>query len=767
MKISNYHWQELEKSSGSSILVPALKELKLSEELAPLLWQRKIRKIEDVAPFFYPALTNLYDPFLLYDMQKVVDRIQKAIMNDERILIYGDYDADGITSTSVMKEGLELIGANVQYYLPNRFDDGYGPNIDVYKYFIKQEKIDLIITVDNGVSGHEAIAYAKEVGVDVIVTDHHELPETLPDAYAIIHPKHPEGNYPFEELAGVGVAFKVVTALLGEVPVEALDLVAIGTIADLVSLTDENRVLVKLGLDVLRQTDRMGLQSLVKVAELSFSEITEETVGFSIGPRLNAIGRLGDAMPGVELLTTFDDELADHIAQDIDAKNKERKEIVAQTTKDAFNLLEASEETPFQIIVKKDWHEGVLGIVASQIVQKTQKPTLVMSLNEETGIVKGSGRSIEQIDLFNLLNQLKDDFISFGGHHMAAGLSFEYSKLAIIQEKIKTIYSQEKFDLSKKETLSFDGVLDIKEISLEKIESFNQLGPFGTDNPVPYFKIKTTEIKQLRKIGMNQDHLKLQACQDDESLDCIAFSFGEESLEFESGDKWEIIGHLTINEWNGRKKPQLMIKDYQVLGTQIFDQRGKHQLSTLPNSDQTQHGFVIFTEKFATDDRFVLFDSGKEDQFKNYENLTIVECPPSLEVAQKFVLSTTCTRWFLECQTDFDHYLEGIPSREIFGKLFKLINQQPSVDIRYKLPDLIHFLKIDKNILIFMIQVFFELGFVTIEDGLMKRVENPPHRALDESKEYQAFLKKIDSEKLFVCSNIGEIKQWIDSIGGN
>src|SRR5699024_9404441 len=269
----------------------------------------------------------------MHDMQKAVERLQIAIENGESILVYGDYDADGITSTSVIVETLEMLGANVSYYLPNRFKDGYGPNVDVYRQKI-EEGIELILTVDNGVAGHEAIDYANQQGIDVIVTDHHELPEQLPDAFAIVHPRHPEGNYPFGELAGVGVAFKVAQALLGRVPEELIDVVAIGTVADLVPLVDENRYFVIKGLERMRHHARPAIQALATVAGTELSDIDEQTIGFGFGPRLNALGRLGDAAPGVDFLMMEQQTEAMHMANYLNERNKERQDLVAAITEE-------------------------------------------------------------------------------------------------------------------------------------------------------------------------------------------------------------------------------------------------------------------------------------------------------------------------------------------------------------------------------------------------------------------------------------------------
>ncbi|EOB28815.1 single-stranded-DNA-specific exonuclease RecJ [Streptococcus pneumoniae 1542] len=350
-----YEWQfalQVEDADFTKIA----KKAGLGPEVARLLFERGIQDQESLKKFLEPSLEDLHDAYLLHDMDKAVERIRQAIEEGENILVYGDYDADGMTSASIVKESLEQLGAECRVYLPNRFTDGYGPNASVYKYFIEQEGISLIVTVDNGVAGHEAIALAQSMGVDVIVTDHHSMPETLPDAYAIVHPEHPDADYPFKYLAGCGVAFKLACALLEEVQVELLDLVAIGTIADMVSLTDENRILVQYGLEMLGHTQRIGLQEMLDMAGIGANEVTEETVGFQIAPRLNALGRLDDPNPAIDLLTGFDDEEAHEIALMIHQKNEERKEIVQSIYEEAKTMVDP--EKKVQVWPRK---AGILG----------------------------------------------------------------------------------------------------------------------------------------------------------------------------------------------------------------------------------------------------------------------------------------------------------------------------------------------------------------------------------------------------------------------
>ena len=766
MKESQYNWRLNEEVTEAKSLVPELERLNISADLAPLLWHRNIRRVAEVETFFQPNVTDFHDPFLLFDMEKVITRIQTAVENGEKILIYGDYDADGITSTTVMKEAIELIGGDVSYYLPNRFTDGYGPNRDVYQRMI-EEGTQLIVTVDNGISGHEAIDYAMSQGVDVIVTDHHEIPETLPNAFGIIHPRHPEGHYPFNDLAGVGVAFKVATALLGEIPVESLDLVAIGTIADLVSLTDENRSMVKIGLEIMKQTERIGLHMLAEVAKADLSAATEETIGFTFGPRLNAIGRLGDASPGVELLSTFDDIEAKELAEFIQEKNVERQEIVKTIKKEALLMAEEYPDDPILFLISKNWHEGVLGIVASQVVSSVGKPVIVLRHDEETNTLKGSGRSIQAVDLFQTLSIVKEDLISFGGHHMAAGLSFNADSLESIKERLSAHLASLGLRDFEKEELVIDSQLSVATITVEFIETLRLLAPFGTDNPAPYFLITSDKMENLKQIGADSTHLKGQVLENGSLMDCIAFNRGSEIAEFEQGEI-ELVGQLSVNEWNGFRKPQLMLTDYQVDGYQIFDIRGKKAHDV--NLSKTGLAYLIFTKEnksfvSGVDENHVFVISDLDDEaiekLNTYEEAMIVDCPYNMEEAQLLFSKMSIKRLYFKVAVKEEHFLTGLPTREQFGQLFKLIASQPSFDVRYKLNDMASYLKIEKKLLIFMIRVFFDLGFVTIDDGLMARVENPTNRPLQESKIYQAYQNNIEMEKLFLYSDIKEIKQWI------
>lgn len=764
MKKAKYTWQLREKTELPEEFSTILTNEQINPLLGQILWHRGIQSKEALETFLRPTVENLYDPFLLHDMEKTVTRIQDAVAQGEKILVYGDYDADGITSTTVMKEAIELIGGEVEYFLPNRFIQGYGPNLAVFKEQI-ENGIQLIITVDNGVAGHEAINYATEQGIDVIVTDHHELPPELPNAFTIIHPKHPLGEYPFGELAGVGVAFKVATALLGELPVEFLDLVAIGTIADLVSLTDENRVLVKMGLEMIQTGERIGLDVLVHLAELKKEAISEENIGFTIAPRLNALGRLDDASPGVELMTTFDEEEAKRIATYINSQNDERKEIVATITKEAFELIDPT--APIHIVAKQGWHEGVLGIVAGRIMQDTGKPTIVLTIDENNQLAKGSGRSVSALNLFDSLSEIREEFIHFGGHHMAAGMTLPLANIVKVKEHLIQYLEINQIDLSQGQEMLIDESLKVEDATIPFIQQLKILAPLGTDNPVPNFVFEDVSVEQSRQIGADKSHLKFQISQEGTKLDAIAFQMGNQVDEFGQGTT-NIVGQLSINEWNGNKKPQLMVSDFSVKGTQLFDLRGKNARQKEIPAEHTLYIYFNAESQKLIDDsssQRYLFTTVAETvesiKTSNSQQLVFVDCPDDSDLLKQITQAGKIERVYLMGISQEEAYLNGTGTREQYAQLYKFVRQQEQVDVRYKLNVVAQHLKIQEKLLIFMIQVFFDLGFVTIENGVLRKVENPENHPLTESMVYQTRLKRIKTEEFLLYSDREILQHWL------
>ncbi|MEG0473746.1 MAG: single-stranded-DNA-specific exonuclease RecJ, partial [Solibacillus sp.] len=472
--------------------------------------------------------SQYHDPFLMAGMEEAVARIEQALDEGEKIVVYGDYDADGVTSTTVLLNVLFDLGADVDFIIPNRFIHGYGPHAELFRE-AHQKGAKLIITVDNGISGIEPIRLAKELGMDVIVTDHHEPGDELPIADVILHPRIPAGHYPFGELAGVGVAFKLAHALYGELPDHLFEYVAIGTIADLVPLVGENRYLVQRGLKALRQSPNPWVPALCEVSSAVQKEINEETVGFYFGPRLNAIGRLGDASPGVKFLMSEAREQANQLAKLLNDKNTERKKIVEELTEQAIAMIETNEamkNSLVLVVAQEGWNPGVVGIVASRLVEKYYRPTIVLSIDREKGMAKGSARSIEGFHLFNELAKNQDILPHFGGHPMAAGMTLPMEKVdelrARLNAQAKAVLTEEQLV----QNLQIDLPIELSEITVEAIEDIRKLAPFGTEFTKPLFAIRDVNVKSMRKIGSAENHLKMELEDAYGTLDSIGFGKG-------------------------------------------------------------------------------------------------------------------------------------------------------------------------------------------------------------------------------------------------
>lgn len=753
MKDSRFNWQ-----------VPSLPDVDIAElakatQLDPIIVRilvaRGFRTADEMTNFLAMDQSVVHDPFLLHDMQKAVERIMSAIEANEKILVYGDYDADGVTSTTIMYETLAQLGADVNYFVPNRFKDGYGPNLAEYQHFINDEQVQLIVTVDNGVAGNEAINYAQEHGVDVVVTDHHEMPDQLPNAYAIVHPRHPEGEYPFGDLSGVGVAFKVACALLEEVPEEFLDLYAIGTIADLVSMTDENRLLVKLGLQLIPETSRIGLQKLIAVAGVETSQIDEETIGFTVAPRINAVGRLGDASQAVKLLTTFDEEQATAIAKDINATNTKRQGLVNEIYEVAAEIAKDEDHRDLQTLVISghDWHQGVLGIVASRLVELTNKPTIVLSDQNQDGVYKGSGRSVANLNLFEALNPAREHFEGFGGHHMAIGITVKEANLPVLADQLEKAAEQAQLDFRQRPQLNLDATVAISELSTDLVPKIKQLGPFGMDNPVPKLAITNVRVTDVKAIGQNQAHLKFTANQAGQQLAAIAFQRGEIADKLSHlSNTIDLAGTLSINEWRGNVTLQLMTEDLKINGLQVVDQRTTNLAKSLFRDEQQYIFFnpklLSLIEKQNLGRQLYLYDS---PAIQAHQAVVLVDCPLSLKLLRQALQKwqpTQITTYFFH-QTDY--YASGMPSRTEFATVFAAVKRQPLT--KAALLQLGKQLKIDQEKVNFMVKVFFELNFVKMEQGKLLINDEVQTHQLSEAPIYQKRLDLIQTQEKLLYSN--------------
>ena len=519
-----------------------------------------------VESFLYD--TDICDPFTLPDMEKACERIKSAIDACEKITIFGDYDADGVTSTALLYSYLSKVGASVDYYIPDRAGEGYGMNVSAIET-LKERGTKLVITVDNGISAIEEIEKAKELGIDVVVTDHHQAGEVLPDAVEVVDPHRKDCELDFREWAGVGVAFKLVSALASCDVYDLLedygDILAIGTIADIVSLKGENRILVRAGLAVLNEalingTLRKGLKALIDESGAT-KNMTSMNAAFRIAPRINAAGRMGSAERAIKLLLTDDNDEATLLAAEISSANAERQSTESGITEFAENYIEKHPEIKFSKVIVVDgenWHQGVIGIVASRLCEKYGKPCIVISKNGETA--KGSGRSIDGFSLYEALSFCKDILVQYGGHKLAAGLTVETEKIDEFRKMINE-YAESVDDILP--VLKLDCKLNPASINLDMLSVINILEPFGAENPQPLFGLFNMKITGIQPVGSNK-HIRLTVNKNGVSLPVMLFSVTPEEFPFAVSDTVDLAVRLTSNEYMGEVKVSIQVKDIKL-----------------------------------------------------------------------------------------------------------------------------------------------------------------------------------------------------------
>ena len=537
-------------------------ENSISETLATILVNRNIVDEEEIQVFLNPTRKDFHDPYLMPDMEKAVERIVKAIENKEKIIIYGDYDVDGITSITVLKKFLAEQGIEVDYTIQNRLEEGYGLNKEAIKR-IKEENYDLIITVDCGISGIEEIKYANELGLEVIVTDHHEPGEILPEALAIIDCKRKDSTYPFKSLAGVGVVFKLIQALSiklelkEEAYLKYLDIVCIGTISDIVPLIDENRVIAKLGLKLVKVTKNIGLKVLLQT--IGYKEITSTTISFGIAPRINACGRMGHENEAVKLFFTENEKEAFEITDKLNSYNRERQEIEKRIFEEALIKIknENLDKKSSIVLAEENWHHGVIGIVASKITDLYYKPSVLICLEDGKG--KGSGRSISGFDLHDALCKTSNYLDKYGGHEMAVGLSLEESQFPKFKEEFEKLSDSANID-NLVSVIKVDKQITDKDVNFELINSLKLLEPFGESNEMPIFIYKNLKIDSIRSFSEGK-HLRLTLKDGNKLINAIGFNKGNLSVDYTIGDKIDILGILEINSYNGNEIIQINMKD--------------------------------------------------------------------------------------------------------------------------------------------------------------------------------------------------------------
>ncbi len=538
------------------------KKYNINKLLATILVNRGIIEEKQIEKFLNPKRNDFYNPYELPDMEIAVNRIIKAIEKKENIVIYGDYDVDGITSVTVLKSFLLERGAKVTEYIPNRLNEGYGLNKDAVEYIAKQGA-QLMITVDCGISAIEEVLYAIKLGIETIVTDHHEPGNELPKAIAVVDAKRKDNTYKCRNLAGVGVVFKLIQAISMKLELKEkeylkyLDIVCVGTISDIVPLTDENRVIVKLGLKLVEQTKNLGLRSIIQVA--GYSKLDSTTISFGVAPRINACGRMGHQEEALKLFLSKDIKEVNELTQKLNEYNKLRQDTEKNIYLEAIEQIEknglANKNTI--VVMGKGWHHGVIGIVSSKITELYFKPSILLCEDEDCG--KGSGRSIPGFDLYETLTECKHLIDRFGGHSMAVGINIKKDKLEEFKEEFEKI-AKDKNIQEIIPILNIDAQIRLDEINRDMVESLKELEPYGEANKMPLFAIKNLKIDSIRALSEGK-HLKLTVKDNQNMVNAIGFNLGELANEYKIGDRIDIVGNLEINSFNGTDNVQINIKD--------------------------------------------------------------------------------------------------------------------------------------------------------------------------------------------------------------
>lgn len=555
------------KEFDKNRVVEISKTFKISPLTAIILYNRGIREDEEIREFLERDLGTMHNPFLMKDMDKATERIHLAKNNNEKITIYGDYDVDGITSIAILYKYLKNMGIEVDYYVPDRMVEGYGVNRDALDK-IRQSGTTLIITVDTGITAVEEAEYAKSIGLDFIVTDHHECKEKIPDVYAAIDPKRKDCPYPFKSLAGVGVVFKLIQALDKNESLENLmdkyaDLMCLGTVADISPLIDENRVIVTEGLKRFKTTNNIGLKALIDVST-NGKAITTSTIGYTIAPRINASGRLGCASTSVELFLTEDEAKAAELADSLCHENTLRQQTEQEMFKEALEYIEMHPEIKdddILVIPHEKWHHGIVGIVSSKITEKYYKPSILFAVDGDSA--KGSGRSISGFNLFGALEHSSDLLEKFGGHELAAGLTIKAENIEAFRKAINSYAKGKIEEATLIPTISLDAQIKVTYITIDTVNDINKLQPFGVNNPTPSFSVRNIKIHRI-SVMSNGKHLRMTLYKDGKYLDAVGFGMGDYYSMFEEGDFVDVAFALDINDYKGFQNVQMILKDIRM-----------------------------------------------------------------------------------------------------------------------------------------------------------------------------------------------------------
>jgi len=545
--------------------------LNVNMVIARLLVQRDIKTFNEARSFFRPRLSDLHDPFLMKDMEKAVERLEVAISNKEKVLVYGDYDVDGTTSVAMMYTFLKSRIENIEYYIPDRYSEGYGISPRSIDY-AEQNKFSLIIALDCGIKAVDKIADAKQRGLDFIICDHHNPDDEVPPAIAVLDPKQHDCQYPYKELSGCGVGFKFLQAYCHKNNLELeeiydlLDLVVVSIASDIVPLTGENRVLAYYGLKKLNSNPGIGLQTIINFAGLNGNEITVSDIVFKIGPRLNASGRIEHGKKSVQILVSNDEDKSDLLGEEIDSFNEIRKTLDRDITQEALDMIENTPELRNMnstVLYNRDWHKGVVGIVASRVTEQFYRPTII--LTESNGLATGSARSVRDFDLYEAIGQCSDLLESYGGHMYAAGLTMKIENIPEFRKRFEEIVSAQITDMQQIQTIEIDAKITLSEITPRFFRILKQFAPFGPHNMTPIFVTEDVfDAGTSRLVGKNEEHLKLDLVEPDVNSGIfpgIAFNQSDKFDLITSGLPFDVCYSITENEYRGKTNLQLYIRD--------------------------------------------------------------------------------------------------------------------------------------------------------------------------------------------------------------
>ncbi|WP_238653420.1 single-stranded-DNA-specific exonuclease RecJ [Paenibacillus piscarius] len=788
---SKTNWQSPAADPGK--IRELARSLSISPLLSSLLVQRGMDTAEKALVFMDGGAEDRHDPFLLSGMAEAVPRIRRALEEEEHILVYGDYDADGVSSTALMIYLLRHLGASFDIYIPHRSNEGYGLHNHALDWAL-QQGVSLVITVDTGISAYHQIAYASTLGIDVIVTDHHEPPELLPEAYALINPKLPHCAYPFKGLAGVGVAYKLAEALLGSsVPEEWCEIAAIGTVADLMPLVGENRSLVRRGLSSMRHSRFPGVRALLAVSGITMNTVSAINIAFGMAPRINASGRLDHAGRAVTLLTTDTAEEAEQLAAELDLLNKERQLVVERIVQEATAKLEEriSRSGLPDIIVLADqgWNVGVVGIVASKLLERYYRPVIILDIHPDTGMCKGSARSIPGLDIYAALSSCAELMDHFGGHPAAAGMSLPHERLEAFDEALNAYAADVLTPEDFVAVTAADGEVSIADLTLQAALELERLAPFGMANPLPRFILRGAAVKETRRMGQESKHLKLVLQQGRLQIEAVAFGKGPLADLLPAGTEVDVLAELSVNEWNGSRKPQLMLQDLAVPSAQLFDLRGAadavKQAVQLESLLQTYSGkagraAAVFQNSRTSPLRelkgmslWVYEEAGgisllhqPEDRGEPAEVtlLCLLDMPESPEQLESLftVFPGAENIALLHSIRDGRDRLQ-VPTREHFAALYKWIasiaaSPTPEPEVLRRLS---RQSALGARMLNRMLDVFAELDFIDRSGGKITFVPQPAAKSLTASEHFIRLGKTAEMEQYFMEGSRSELQEFL------